>query len=714
MTTTLAPELAPRTLPSQPRLAEFVQTLRQDLHDWLPRALEATTASLQQAMTVSAAPAVRATQSELWARLNAQRAAWTATAAQAIAQAIDEAIDEGRQGHQEQIPAGPSVEQPLTLLEEDSIDEEIALSRLVQTAETEADATLRELAARCSRLRGWPAVQPDAHPLRPAVVVRGLRQAVVAFGLDTVPRLELLRHLAPAIGHQMASLYARQLALLRQWGVEPERFGPHTRAPNPPSTLSDGELTHQADRHEGPLSDGRHEGPLSTAVISAPSAAAATRRLALDALQRLAPGDPGAPATGPDPVQTMTRLLAALLDRVGPNPHVRRALQRLDAPAKRLAGSEPQLWQSPDHPLWLLLDRLMCSGALLDEADLDGQTPPGTALDDALDCFARSDPPDARTLQAALEAVDGAAHTRLDAHTQRLAPQAQALQAHLAREEVEARVREQIVHKLRGRSNTPAALRQFLVGPWATALAASAARHGLDSPRFAMQADLIDTLVQVCSRPRNRALDAAVFTRCSVHARLALTEGGLPAARVEAELADLERTLRRPWADARQALPSFDQAAPLARAPDIDGAPAAQELQAELTQAPPAAEPDPEAPDESRDPLALHDALATVPIDMAPDPQARERAQAACDAWVGTLEPGALCRLFLQGRWSTLQVVWRSLDRSLFAFAGRPAGVNHTMTRANLHKLRAAGLATSIERGQLIAHALNELAEAAA
>ncbi|MCC7150680.1 MAG: DUF1631 family protein [Rubrivivax sp.] len=700
MTTSRAAKLALQPPPLPPQLADFVQTLRQDLHTWLPRALDAAATTLEQSMAVSSAPAIRVTQSELWARLAAQRVAWIEISAQAIGHAIDEEL----QGQQQPAPARADEEQPLTLLAEDSIDEEIALSRLVQTAEIEADATLRELAARCARLRGWPAVQPDAHPMRPAVVARGLREAVTALGLDTQSRLELLRHLAPAIGHQMAALYARQLSLLNQWGVEPERFGPHVRAPNQPVPRAGADLGHGSDLHEGPL---------STAVISTPSATEATHRLAQNALQRLAPSGVGAAAGGIDPVQTMTRLLAALLDRVGPSLNLRRALQRLDEPAKRLARSEPQLWQSPDHPLWLLLDRLMCSGALLDEADLDGHTQPGTLLDAALDCFAQSDPPDAGQLRAALDAVDHAAHTRLDAHAQRLAPQAQAMQAHLARGEVEARVREQIVQKLRGHSGTPAALRQFLLGPWAAALAASAMQHGLDSPRFAMQADLIDTLVQVCTRPRNRPLDAAVFTRCSVHARLALADSGLPPARVEAELADLEHTLRRPWSDARQHLPSFDEAAPEARRLDIDGAPTPQDPLHDEAAAAPTPQPAAAPAAEAHDPLALHDALATVPLDMAPNAQARERAEAACDAWVGTLEPGTLCRLFLQGRWTTLQVVWRSLDRSMIALAGRPAGVNHTMTRAALHKLRAAGLATSIERGQLIAHALNELAEAA-
>ena len=663
-----------------------MQILHQGLDECLPLALDEAADSMERTILAMAVLS-RVHLADLVARMRLERGVWLPGLVQVIGQAIDEEL---RGGGERPRTAAPR-RQSLSLLEEEAIEEDIALSRLVQVAERDAEGILRDLSARCTRLRGWPAVRPDAHPMRPAVVARGLQRAVAALGLDTGPRLDLLRHLAPAVGAQLAPLYARQLALLTSWRIEPVHFGV-------------GGLQDLGDDSDG----GPDEGPLATAIIAEPSAAAATRQLADDALRRLAPRSGEAAAGRPTAVETMALLLAVLLSRTGLSDGVRQLLLRLDSPARRMAETEPELWRSAEHPLWQLLDRLMSSSAVLDEIDLGQVAQPGASLDAALRRLEQADPPDATQLQAALAAMDGAATARLDAEAERLAPQVEVMQARLVHEEIEARVREQIVQEVRA-SHVQAALHQFLVGPWATALAATAQRHGFDSPQFRMQAEMVDALVQACDRPRNRPLSPEVYTRCMTHARLGLVEAGLPAARIEAELADLGRTLRRPWSDARQTLPSFDDAEAGARP---------------LNAAAPAAFADAAGADETvdtpsdagsaGDPLDLHEALATVQIDMGSGAQASTRAHDACEAWLGALEPGTLCRLFVQGRWTNMQLVWRSLDRSMFVFSGRQTDVSHSMTRATLHKLRAAGLAANVERGQFIAQALNELAQATA
>jgi hypothetical protein len=668
-------------------MVAFAQALQQGLGDWLPVGLDEADEGLERAGLATAAAADRARLADLRLKLRAQRPIWLRGLAQGIGQAIDEEL--------RGLPDAPRVAatqvQSLALLDEDAIDEDIALSRLVQVAELEADAALRELAARCSNLRGLPTVRPDAHPMRPAVVARGLRGAVAGFGLDAAQRLDLLRQLAPAIGAQLAPVYARQVTLLTAWGVQPTRFGTRDQ----PGGLPHGDA--------GP-DDGTDEGPLRTAIISRLPGTATPRMLAESALRRLA--QPADGHGGLPPAEIMARLLAVLHSRAGLSDGTRTLIRRLESPARRMAVSEPELWRSPDHPLWQLLDRLVSAGAVLEDIDFTQAGEAGAALEAAVTRLEVTDPPEAEQLRVALAAMDGAASDLLDAEAERLAPQAAVMQAQLARDEIETRVREQIVQQVRG-ATVPAALHQFLVGPWTTALAHSAQRHGFDSRQFRVQADMIETLVEICSRPRNRPLPADVYTRCLTHARLGLTDAGLPAARVEAELADFGRTLRKPWADARHSLPSFDDAAPAATPLKDPVAPAAADT----------SEPD-EEPDTgfegktASDPLGLHDALATVQIDMGPGPEARTRAQAACEDWLGALEPGTLCRLFIQGHWTNAQLVWRSLDRSMFVFSGRQAGVKHTMTRATLHKLRAAGLAAEIERGQFIAQALGEVARA--
>lgn len=672
--------------PDTPTMAAFVQAVRRALHDWLPLVLAECAASLEPSrLQRVATPADRLRLAELGTRTRAQAGAWSA----ALAQAIGQAIDDDLHGRDDDNRPGGALPDALSLMDEAAIDEDIALSRLVQTAELQAETSLRELAARCSRLRGLPAVLPDAHPMRPAVVARGLRMAVAGFGLDAASRLDLLRALAPAAGERLAPEYARQVSLLSGWGVEPSRF--QLRDP-----LAGGSLRPFGGPTGGPT--GGAPARLSAALRQplpdpGPAPTQAPRQLTHGALQRLAVGQPGG---GPPPAETMARLLAVLLSRSGLTDGARGLIRRLEAPARRLAVTEPAIWQSPDHPLWQLLDRLMSAGAVLGDAGLTQAGRAGAELEAAVQRLEQTDPPDPGQLQVAVTAVDDAASWQLGAEAERVAPQAEQMRAELARDEIEARVREQVVEQLRQRP-LPPGLRQFLVGPWTTALSHSAHAHGFDSPQFRSQASMLEPMLDLCARPRTQALAADVYTRCMTHARLGLVDAGFPEARVEAELADLGRTLRRPWHDALQAGTGFDEAAPATWAAPI--APGTGEDTAANR---------PEGP--ATDALGLHDALATVPIDMGLGGEADPRAQAACEAWVGTLEPGMMCRLFLQGRWANAQLVWRSLDRSMFVFGGRQAGVTHTMARPALHKLRAAGLAATIERGQFIAQALGELA----
>jgi hypothetical protein len=682
MSAARAPVDPDRRHPGLPPWAAFVRALRQDLTDWLPAAVDDARDGLERASLQASGIADRMRLAALRTQLHGQRQAWVQALIDGIARAIDEEAGEGSAA-----PSPPATQPPaLSLLDEAAIDEDIALSRLVQAAELEADGPLRELASRCSTLRGLSHVSADAHPMRPSVVARGLRQALTTLQLEPAQRLDALGHLAGAVANRLPPVYARQQALLASWGVQPRPFVA-LASPRP---------------FGGPAADAEganDEGPLRTALIQRPPGAGAPLALAAGALRRLVPaaGPGAAVGHGLPPAEVMARLLAVVLSRRGLGEGTRAWIRRLEAPARRMADTEPMLWQSAEHPLWQLLDRLMSAGSVLDDIDPAHGGSAGAALEAALSRLEQTDPPDARELQQALHAMDAAATEMLDTEAARLAPQATQMQATLAREELEARVREQIVQQVRGAS-MPAALHQFLVGPWTTVLAHSARQHGFDSPQFRVRADLIDMLVQACGRPRNRALTADAFTRCITHARLGLTDAGLPAARVEAELADLGRTLHKPWTDARQTLPVFDDATP-SRADETPSPPTGAEADADRDEARP-------------DTLGLHEALATVPIDMGPDPQAAARTQAACEAWLDALEPGTLCRLFVQGRWTNAQLVWRSLDRSMFVFSCRRAGPSHSMPRAQLHKLRAAGLAATIERGQFIAQALGELARA--
>jgi hypothetical protein len=66
-------------------------------------------------------------------------------------------------------------------------------------------------------------------------------------------------------------------------------------------------------------------------------------------------------------------------------------------------------------------------------------------------------------------------------------------------------------------------------------------------------------------------------------------------------------------------------------------------------------------------------------------------------------------RIFLQGRWARVQLLWRS-DRSLFfLFAGESPTRTHSITRRALERLSTAGLVQPLEVKPLVQRAIDRM-----
>ncbi|MFX7796898.1 hypothetical protein ABTK29_18750, partial [Acinetobacter baumannii] len=68
--------------------------------------------------------------------------------------------------------------------------------------------------------------------------------------------------------------------------------------------------------------------------------------------------------------------------------------------------------------------------------------------------------------------------------------------------------------------------------------------------------------------------------------------------------------------------------------------------------------------------------LPTVPmgLDDADD------AEAQLSAWLASLRPGMRFKLYLQGRWTTTKLAWRSDNGEFFMFTSNLAGGMHSLT----------------------------------
>jgi len=79
---------------------------------------------------------------------------------------------------------------------------------------------------------------------------------------------------------------------------------------------------------------------------------------------------------------------------------------------------------------------------------------------------------------------------------------------------------------------------------------------------------------------------------------------------------------------------------------------------------------------------------------------------------IEALRVGDRQRVFLQGRWSRVQLLWRS-DRGLFfLFAGESPARTHSITRRALERLSSAGLVQPIEPKPLVQRAVDRMMRA--
>lgn len=646
----------------------------EDLEQWVTAAVQASATALQSAALKRAVSADREHTADVLALLQARRTEFSDVLARELrAEILAPPIRPAS-------AAAPRQRLELTLVDEDRIDEQIEVARVVQAIESCAEWELSRVAALYSRLAGRDGISPDANPLQPAAVARGMRRSLTPFGLSKPARLLLLRELGEAASQQLRIVYRTQAARMEAAGVQPLGFTVRASAGAASQGIRQAvrrslEPSRQAVAPAGdaPASMAAAQGSLARLVAWAQREDLPAAGAGGDAAIRLLDAGhvPGEPPSMDEAaaVRVMERLFALLISQDSLSARAKDLVQQLDPPARRLAAGDPDLWRSLKHPWWQLLDRVVSVGSVQEEV---GTAVAGSSLDRVVERLAQSPRPDAAQCRRALAEADFVITGLLDERNLALAPEANALQQQVDRDTLERHLREQIVEQLRSMPS-PARLRQFLLGPWAIALADAAVRHGEDSDELRQRADLVDALIAACCSAAAPA-DAARRARLIERAQDGLAAAQFSEPRIQAELADLGEALLRPGVpdDSEIVLPP--QPLPVGHV------------------------------------LSLHDGLPTVPIDTvetdAPGPGTSHR-----QAWLDGLEPGDYCRLFLLERWMTTQLTWRSQNRGMFVFTSRHAGRLHSLTRRALEKLRSAGLAATIEHGQLIAQAMDALTD---
>ena len=638
---------------------------------------------------------------------------------------------------QAESPAGEAKGDSLSLelMDESRVEVDIEISRAMQLIDSTAEWELRELQAFTSTLVGQNHVTAESNPFRPLVYATALWDAACAVVTSQLQRAIVLRTSAGVAAGLLKNAAAAASTRLESQGVQPglyrtvvlpsgSNFGRPVAEPPRQGALS-GLLARMPDAAAAPAVDGSAGAPPSASggAGQARRSEGAVRRspeleqalLRLDELLRHPPLETsrsgrGTPsqrieqhrsavlASASEPadrqvIELVTRLFESLLaDSLLPGAF-RPVISRMQVAAMRLCLAEHAVLDSFDHPVWRLLDRIgetsqgysrsedpRLSGFLAFAAAVAEEMAGGNSPDTAL--FRRGLNRIDIFLSEQLQAQLRAAHVDIDAL--RLAERRDVLQQHLTQ-----RIADQMVAV-----RTSPTIRRFVTGAWARVIADDMLRHGEQSEATMSALKTVDDLLwslKIPDHPQSRQRLIALLPGLLQRIRVGMEGISLPAAEQQAVLDEL-------MAIHTEAL------RPGTRAPGAAGALTPEEIVQRMRE---------EVVAESGPARSFSDSvidlssMETVPVEHLPsggggiddDPSKR----------IEALRVGDRQRVFLQGRWSRVQLLWRS-DRSLFfLFAGESPSRTHSITRRALERLSSAGLVQPIELKPLVQRAVDRM-----
>jgi hypothetical protein len=392
-------------------------------------------------------------------------------------------------------------------------------------------------------------------------------------------------------------------------------------------------------------------------------------------------------------IELVTRLFESLLaDSLLPSAF-RPVVSRMQVAALRLCLGEHAVLDSFEHPLWRLLDRI-------------GETSQGYSRieDPRLSSFhafaaavaeemAGGAAPDSALFRRGLNRIDAFLAEQLQAQLRAANVDIDALQVAERREVLQQHLTQRIADQMAAVRTSPT-IRRFVTGAWARVIADDMLRHGEQSEATMSALKTVDDLLwslKIPDHPQSRQRLISLVPGLLQRIRAGMEAIALPATEQQAVLDEL-MTIHT------------EALRPGTRGPGGSGALTPEEIVQGMRD-----EVVPEsAPARSfSDSVIDLSSMETVPVEHLPtggggaddDPSRR----------IESLRVGDRQRIFLQRRWSRVQLLWRS-DRSLFfLFAGESPSRTHSITRRALERLSSAGLVQPIEARPLVQRAVDRM-----
>ena len=654
---------------------------------------------------------------------------------QAFVQALQSGVREALHEQQDDV-ADPRAAAGLELMDESRVDIDIEISRAIQLIDTTAEWELRELQTFTSTLIGQTHISAESNPFRPQVCASALWQAACAASPAPGHRTTLLRVSSGVAAGLLKNAWAAACSRLEAQGVEPGIYrsvvlpigATPGRGPTPPNLNATGAMATllasmpggsaamqvsvgnaaiamgtAAQRTAAPVSAEfeqalmrldellRHTPTAGTVAID--DSIAASKRLSAQRSALIASaGTPGERQI----IELISRVFDSMLtDAELPLPFVP-VLARLRASALRVALSDAEMLTNTRHAVWQLLDRIG-EAALASPLTSDSRGATLLSLCQALaEQLASAAAPDATLYRRAQTQLDTLLTNQMQAQFSAAQPAVQALHQAEQRELLEQRLSQRLIDQMVPVRTTPS-VRRFVTGAWAKVLAESILREGEQGETTRGYIKLVDELlwsVQLPDHPKSRQRLVALLPGMLQRLRAGMQLIGLPAAEQESvldELMGIHSEALRPSARADAGALTPEQIVQRMRdevLPATTGYGGFSDSVIDLA------------------------SMETVPAELMPD----DTTEIAADPLkrVEALRPGDRLRVFLNGRWRRVQLLWRSERGLFFLFAGETAARTHSVTRRALERLAGAGLMLPLETQPLVQRALDVVVRDAA
>ena len=583
----------------------------------------------------------------------------------------------------------------LTLVDETQAEQDIEISRTVQLIDLVAEWELRDLQACTSALQGDTTPRPHTNPLRPAVFARALGAATRSLPLSAGERNMLVRLAGRVLADCLREHYRDVCASLKSLGCTPLPFKAvtHPRRSAPPSALlvtQPGALQTLLDRM-----------PLPPAPPAAPPPSDGA--LTFGALSRKLDeiNDPQGLAARRSEAQ-VSRLLSTLFQQMQADaevpPVVRQLIGQMEPVLQRIARQDDWVLRSDQHPAWRLINQMAAYAAGYSENDVVALRGFLAFMQPRVARMLPEPGPNSVELETTLKEMQQFIVSQSQAAVQQ-APQAVArLREADQRLTLHPLLQQQVANQVE-LVKLPQVIKDFLCGPWVEVLTHTMATTSPEDDEAQAMLSVVDDLVHSLQRPE------------SIDARESLRR----------KLPDLSGRLQRGMASIN--MPRAEQETLLE---------ALMRMHTRVLMA----TPKPPKPERERtgfesSTLANLDALLddlrfmqagerpvdtnlgslpTVPMAFGENADdvailARRR------QWADALTPGTWCKLFMQGQWTTARLLWVSENRQFYMFGSDLAGRLHSLSRRALERLRAEGLATSLEDRSLMQRAVDSMVQ---